>query len=147
MHTADALRALDRHQQRILAGITAAVALLDLPAAEARPPLARARWEMLRMLGEYRLFKHTEVFDPAEASGSPAQVMAARKLKAECDAAAAGFRAYVVHWSARDIAAEWAGYRPAMLAMAARLRAHLAHERGAITAVLAGSTRTRRLAG
>ena len=147
MQTADALRLLDHHQHRILARIADAVALTDLAPAEARPALARARWDLLRFLGEYRLFKHTEVFDPAEARGSPAQVAAARKLKAECDAAAAQYRDYVVHWSARDIVAEWSAYRPAMLAMAARLRAHLAHEGQAINAVLAGSTQTRRLAG
>ena len=99
------------------------------------------------MLSEYRLFKHTEVFDVAEANGSPAQVMTVRALRAKCDAATADFRAHVVYWSARDVATEWNTYRPGMLDMAARIRAHLAHERGAITTMLTGSTRLRRLAG
>ena len=147
MNTDQALHRLDTLQQGVLDHISRATALLAQPCTDAREPLARARWTLVRMLQEYQVFKHAEIFDPAIRRGAPAQVYAATRMKADCIAASEAFRTYVREWSASDVVARWDEYRPAMRAMAEQLRAHIATERRGVADLLAGAARTRRLAG
>ena len=147
MRTDLALHRLNVHQQTILDHMSRAAALLGLPSHEAHAPLAHGRWTMVRLLQEYQAFKQAEIFNPAIRYGAPAQVDCARRLKAECIATADAFRAHVRDWSSTDVAERWEDYRPAMRTMAERLRCHLLTERQAVIELLAGSERTRRLAG
>ncbi len=147
MQTERALQELDAHHVRLLSHIDAAERLVTLSADQAQHRLARSRWELVRLLQAYQVFKHSEIFDPAIRSGSPPHVRAAVGMKAACIAAGEQFHAYVRDWSSRDVAAAWEEYRPAMLAMTATLRAHIAQERRTIRALLAGSDRTRKLGG
>ena len=147
MNTDQALLRLDAHQRSLLDHLDQSLALLFEPPAAAREPLAHARWILVRMLHAYQVFKHAEIFDPAIRRGTPAQVQLATRLKADCIAASENYRAFVRVWSASDVVARWDEYRPAMLAIADQLRAHLSTERRTVADLLAGSTRTRRLAG
>ena len=137
MRTPDPLPRLYDQQTRILAQIESATALLRLDPLVARAPLARARWTLARMLREYQLFKHREIFDPAIAGGDEREVAAACDLRASCIAAGDAFTAYVARWSSLDIAALWDSYRPAMRRMAGELRTHLVRERAQVERLLA----------
>ena len=146
MKTDDALATLIRHQSEALVIITSATALVEGEPAAVRAPLSKTRWTLIRKLREYQMFKHVEIFDPAIARGTPAQSAAAQRLRANCVALATDFESYIRFWSAQDTVAQWSCYKPAMLAMAARLRGHLEQERIDVTALLAGAERTRHLA-
>ena len=146
MKTSDAMRLFDDHQQRILGHLDTALALTRQPPAEARQALAVARWTTVRLLQAHQIFKHTEIFDPAIRSGSPAQAQAASRLKVDCIAAGEAFRDYVRKWSTTNAEEQWDRYQPAMLAMAEQMCAHLRSEREAVAALLDGAERTRRLA-
>ena len=146
MNTDQALLRLQALQRSLLDHLDRVQAWFSLPPAEAREPLARARWLAVRLVHEYQVFKHAEILDPAIRHGAPAQVDAATRMKADCLAVIAHFRAHVREWSTGDVAARWDEYLAAMRALADRWRAHLATERRAIADLLAGSTRTRQLA-
>ena len=147
MQTMDALTRLADHQERILAQIDRARALVDLDPVAARDPLARSRWGLTRLLREYQLFKHREIFDPVIAGGDEARARLARRMKAACLAAGQDYVSYVAQWSSRDVTGCWAEYRPAMLAMVETLRDHLAAERSGVGALLADACRARRSLG
>lgn len=141
----EALEQLRHHQDAILAHVDRATDFALLDPVYARGPLAKARWEMARMLRAYQLFKHTEIFDPAIACGLPHQRQAAQAMKEDCLAAGEAYWAHTRRWSSEDIACRWEDYRPAMLAMAGQIRSHVTRERANLALLLTGSTRTRRL--
>lgn len=147
MLTKDVLLRLYDHQSRILARIDASTALLRLGPVEARVPLARARWAMARMLREYQLFKHTEIFDPVIADGDDRQVAAARRLRDNCAAAGDGVSAHVERWTTADVTAQWASYCRSVRQSAGEMQAHIARERSQVEALLAGTPSTRPLVG
>lgn len=123
------LARLHQHQQAVLSIMDEAEPLLRDPAARDVAALARARWAMVRGLGEYQLFKHRRIFDPALATpDAPSRERAAR-LKQRCVEMGDEFRAYVTRWGGADVAGEWPTYQAAALKMMARLRAHVARER------------------
>jgi hypothetical protein len=145
MKTCEALNRLYEHQAVLLDHIDGACSLLQLDPPVAQPRLAKARWELVRRLRAYQLFKHTEIFDPALASGSPQQIAAARQMKVDCIAAGETFRGYVLEWSGRDVITEWDAYSLAMRRVAGDLRNHIAGERQNVTRFLSGVERTRKL--
>ncbi len=143
MKTQHALARLNEHQQGILDHLEATEVIVRDGPQQIRGPLTRSRLEMFRLLRAYQLFKHGEIFDPLIREGNPAQIATAMRMKAECTSAGEAYRAYVNIWSSRDIVEAWESYRPAMNAMAARLRAHIARERLQVPELLAGSDRIR----
>ena len=143
MLTVDTLKTLDDHQQGILAWMEQATRVLDRDPAEARAELTNARWELVRLINTYRLFKQGEIFSLASTGAHP-QSTAIRRLEAESDAAADGFRTHVMRWSAIDKVANWPEYRSAMLALRDRMSVGLRKDRCAVVAMLNASTQTRR---
>ena len=123
--------------------MAAALAATRTGPGSAPATLGPMRWKMVRLLRAYQIFKHSEIFDPAIASGSPTRAAAAHAMKARCIAAGETFRHYVVTWTARDVAAAWDEYQPAMKRMIADLRAHIAIERHEIGTALADIPHTR----
>lgn len=130
------LTRLEDHQARATAMMDAAARILEANRAEDAPEMGRARWGMMRLLTEYQMFKHREIFDPAIRSGSPEAQRAAREMKAQCIAVGEEFRAYVAKWASTGVADNWAEYRTAAMAMIARIREHIASERGQVLAIL-----------
>lgn len=123
-------RQLQAHQDRISAIVASKEAILHAPGAPDTAALARLRWELVRALSAYRLFKHTQLFDRLATRGSPAQAALAAEMKAACAVMEEDLRAYVRQWSGVAVTDAWASYRPAALAMMRRLGDHLARERG-----------------
>lgn len=146
MKTEHALARLYEHQQAILDHLAASCEFMRQDPHLARGPLAKARLEMFRLLRAYQLFKHTEIFDPVVRQDNAGQIASASRMKADCTAAGEAYRAYVNVWSTRDVVDAWDSYRPAMTAMAQRLRSHIAVERAQVPQLLAGSSNTRRIA-
>ena len=147
MRTEIALATLHGFQQQILDHLTQAVALVGGEPEHARVPLAKSRWETVRLLREYQMFKHREIFEPAIAFGSPQQRAVAERMKQACLALTAELETYARRWGGTDVVSEWASYKPAMLAIVAHLRRHIESERRMVVGLLAGAERTRKLAG
>jgi hypothetical protein len=127
---------LHQHQDGILAIMRGAEPLLADPALRDVAALARSRWALMRALTAYQLFKHGEIFDPAIARQVLGDNARAERLKHACLAIGEDFRGHVAKWSGSDVTGEWSSYQPAALAMIARLRAHVARERGEIEMLL-----------
>ncbi|WP_419825373.1 hypothetical protein [Sphingomonas sp.] len=100
---------------------------------------------MVRLLREYQLFKHGEIFDPTIAGGTARQVALARELKARCIAAGERYAEHSKRWSMTDVAGEWPDYKLALHAIIDALRDHMRDEREAVALLLAGRERTRSL--
>ena len=122
-------------QDRILAIVSRAEAILRQPGNRDTAALGGARWEVARALREYQLFKHSCIFDPLER-GADYRAIKAKRMKADCIRIGEEFRAYVLKWSVVSILDHWAEYHPAALDAVARIRAHLAKERIGVAELL-----------
>lgn len=142
MKTDAALRILSGHQDRILAHLASDRALLAAEGEAARPALATRRWMLARLLREYQLFKHVEIFDPALAQGDRLGVAA--RLKGRCTAIGESFAAYIACWSSAAIDGRWSDYAAATQRMFDALARHVVEERRAIDTLLAGVERIER---
>ena len=136
MNKSGLLVRLHQHQEVVLTIMREAAPLLASTSPRDVAALARARWALMRGLIAYQHFKHRELFDPVIARRVLGEAARAERMKCACVAIADDFRTHLTKWSARDVAAEWADYRPAALRMAVRLRDHIARERREIAAML-----------
>ena len=98
--------------------------------------LGGLRWALGRTLGDYQLFKHTRFFDPLLERGTTRQVAIAERMKRACITAGIEYRAFVAEWDANSILDRWPHYRPAALAIMARIRAHIDAERDGLVQLL-----------
>ncbi len=134
MDTTRALHLLHEHRQGLSNQLTAAEGVVSAAGADSGPALARAHWDLARLLRSYRLFKHAEVFCPAIAQGDTAERRTATEMMAACDRAAASFDAYVLRFSGigGTVVAGEPDRRAAMLSLIAGIRVHLDDEGRAI---------------
>jgi len=123
------LTRLDGHQAKALEIISRGDVLLAPHATPDQGLLSQARWELTRVLGAYQMFKHNELFDPIIRNGPPDKARLAVQMKAECIALGAEYRAHVARCANLDIPAHWDSYRPAVLRLLMRIKAHIARER------------------
>ena len=137
-----ALRILSDYQDRILAHLASDRVLLDAEGEAARPVLAHRRWMLARLLREYQLFKHVELFDPALARDDRLGIAA--RLKARCTAIGEAFATYLACWTSNAVDGHWPDYAAATHRMFDALVRHLEQERRAIEAMLAGVERIER---
>ena len=144
MQTANALARLIELQDAILTRIGEAETASRIGPSSLEM-LAKRRWEMVRRLREYQLFKHNEIFDPAIKYGTIYHVNLACRMKTMCEQANDFFLEYVRRWSSAAVAAEWEAYQTELNAMCKALQNHISIERKNIHALLAGSPRTRSL--
>ncbi|WP_294391439.1 hypothetical protein [uncultured Sphingomonas sp.] len=126
-----------------MALIDTAARLVESEPGQARPQLAATRWTVARLLGQYQLFKHSEILQPAIRYGSAGRANRARELLALCNARGEQFHVYLKYWASHDVGQDWATYRQAMLDMAVTLRSALEKEDDEIAGFLAGVERTR----
>ena len=129
MPPARALERLHGHQSEILSIMSGAEPLLSDPAKRDVAALARARWNLVRALTAYQLFKRHEVFDPLLAKARPADAYRLLRMRRACTDLGDAFRGHVQKWSGRNVDAESAAYQSDAAAMLARIRAHVALER------------------
>lgn len=139
MHTDAALRILSDYQDRILAHVAHDRALLSTQGETARPALAQRRWMLTRLLREYQLFKHVEVFDPMIVLERRLGI--ATHLKTRCVAIGHRFTTYLAGWTSQAIDGHWSDYADATQRMFDALARHVLDERRAIDAMLAGVER------
>ncbi|KQR87469.1 hypothetical protein [Sphingomonas sp. Leaf343] len=134
MDTTRALHLLHEHRQGLSNQLTAAEAVVSVAGSDGGPALARAHWDLARLLRSYRLFKHAEVFCPAIAQGDTDERRSAADMMVNCDRAAARFDDYVLRFSGigGTVPVGEPDRRAAMLALIAGIRAHLDNEGRAI---------------
>lgn len=143
MKTCDALHRLITLQGRIVACLGETTSLVRTRGVAACNELAQRRWETMRLLREYQLFKHHEIFDPAIASGDRARIIAATAMKERCVAAGDDFAAHVRRWSGTALERDWAAYEAALLRMTGAIGRHVVRERREVEALLRGTVTTR----
>lgn len=119
---------LMQFQERILALLDRSEAVLRSQGDPDIALLGQTRWELARVLREYQLMKHGQLFDRFER-GTDERAQRARRMKAECIRAGEKFRDYILRWSVVSILDEWDDYVPAALESIERIRALLARER------------------
>ena len=131
----DLLIRLHGHQTEILDIVDRAETMLG--GSRDVAGLSRIRWVLVRVMGRYQIFKHSEVLDPLIARGSPLDAQRATRMKEACLAPGEAFHEHVRRWSASDVDAEWTVFQPAAQMMMGRIRAHIAREQAEIDALLA----------
>ncbi|RYF19988.1 MAG: hypothetical protein EOO77_08970 [Oxalobacteraceae bacterium] len=142
------LSRLQSYHDDIVARIAASVAVIEADNLSSLSTLSARRWQMVRLLREYQIFKHSRIFDPAISSGSPSAVAAAREMKINCIAIGNAFSSYVKIWSSGLITTRWEDYRIAMIEMSTLLTRHVKSERRSIVALLSlPNTNPRRYSG
>ncbi|HEX8554104.1 MAG TPA: hypothetical protein VF695_05310, partial [Sphingomonas sp.] len=105
--------------------------------------LARARWEALRLIRAYQLFKHGELFDPLIACGTPDQRRLAERMKTRCIESVQRFVDHVTAWNMADAATEWDRYRAALTVLVEDMRAEILAERRDAETLLSGVAQIR----
>jgi hypothetical protein len=137
-----ALPLFDDHHDRAMAIINAQreyLTALTLPDAAT---LARHRWELVRVLVEFELFKHREIFDPLIRHGDQQTAARARIMKQECTALGADIRAFVTQWSNGSVEERWPEFRLAKLALFDRIERDLADQRRGLVLLAAAPPRS-----
>jgi hypothetical protein len=137
MPTQRLLAIFDDHHHRATAIMAAQRTLLASGSAPDPAAHARHRWELLRVLVEFQLFKHRDVFDPLIRQGDPRTAPRAQLLKTECAALGAEVRAFVVRWSDGSVEADWERFRTASLALIAMVERGLAEQRRTLATMVA----------
>lgn len=99
--------------------------------------LALLRWQLVRTLRSYQLFKHLEIFDPLIGGGTTAASRLAREMKDRCCATGTAFEDHVRRWSSGSIDLSWQSYECESSGLIARLRSHVARERSDLDRLLA----------
>lgn len=95
--------------------------------------LARLRWELMRVLMEFELFKLHDIFDPMIRHGDPQAAAHAWIMKGECTALGADVRAFVTRWSNGSVEEQWEEFRCAKLALFDRIERNFIDQRRAVT--------------
>lgn len=130
---------LDRlveHQNGVREIFARAEACLRHPHQRDALTLAKLRWEVARAIGAYTLFKHHELFDPLVTHGNAEQARVAAEAKRVCLAMGEQFHAHVRKWSGTPVAEHWDDYKPAAVAIMAKLRVHFDTERQVVASML-----------
>lgn len=141
MRVGDAIQRLEAYQTRIDAVLTRTGRALDVTP---RDPVALAhlRWELLRLLREYQLFKHGELFEPLLRGGDAGRRMRAATLKDRCLAMAEVVTEHTQRWTVAGTA-DAGSYTDEARALLVRLVQHLSEERSGVAHLLDGVLRTR----
>jgi len=144
MLSTTAIAQLDAYQDRVHALVNTARELIRQPPALAQPGIAKVRWHLLRVLREYQLFKHGEIFDPLIAANRTDLAVMARRLKTACIAAGEAYQSHTMRWTEQGALDNWEEYRRAVLAIVEQVDKHLAAERAAVVTLLSSVSRTRK---
>lgn len=136
MQTAQLIASLEEHQTGILANMRRAEAVIACPEAFDMAQVARLRWELLRLLSGYQMFKHRQIFDVLIHAGSFEQRPVAARMKADCEALGEEVKRFITQRSAAGAGETVEVYRADVRRFITRLREHLSYERAAAIALL-----------
>lgn len=142
MLTQRLLDIFDGHHRRATAIMAAQRALLARGSVPDPAAQARHRWELLRVLVEFQIFKHRDIFDPVIKQGDPRMAPRARILKAECAELGSEVRAFVAAWSDGSVDRDWDRFRAATLALIAKVERGLAGQRQALATMVTTPARS-----
>jgi hypothetical protein len=120
---------LASYQHKIVDIMDRAEALLRGATRPSAMAMGTTRWALARALTEYQVYMHSRIFDPIIAAERGPRAELARRLRDDCMALGAAYRAYVSTWSVAGILDNWDAYQPAALAIIAQIRRHLDQER------------------
>jgi hypothetical protein len=137
MNKRDLAAKLDAHQTAVLPIVSWGIRQMHREASTASltSELIAKRMELTRLLVDYALFKHRDVFGPAIAMGNDLAIEGMR-LKAACIEMGERYRAFIRSPSSGQRIDDWSTYRSDALAMAIELHDHLVTERVAIRKLL-----------
>jgi hypothetical protein len=90
---------------------------------------ARHRWELLRVLVEFQIFKHRDIFDPMIRQGDAHVARCAQAMKEDCAALGMEVRDFVTRWSDGSVGENWDNFRSAKLALIAKVERGLVEQR------------------
>jgi hypothetical protein len=128
--------ALKGHHELIRADIEDAKREFARNDASSAKALALIRWELMRHLRAYQLYKHSRIFDPLIASSSPSRSGAAADLKSRCMELSSAYETHVKRWSLAGPAGAWDQYVAEAMAMSVRIERHLALEHREVSRLL-----------
>ncbi len=137
MPTQRLLDIFDDHHRRAAAIMAVQRALLVSGSRTDPATHARHRWELLRALVEFQIFKHRDIFDPMIRQGNPRTAPRAQAMKTECAALGAEVRAFVARWSDGSVDTDRERFRIATLALIAKVERGLADQRRALATMIA----------
>lgn len=137
MNKRDLAAKLDAHQTAVLPIVSWGIRQINREASTASltSELIAKRMELTRLLVDYALFKHRDVFAPAIATGGD-QAVEGMRLKAACIEMGERYRAFIRSPDSGQRIEHWSSYRHEALAMAIELHEHLISERVAIRKLL-----------
>jgi len=141
MLTQRVLDMFDDHHRRATAIMTAQRALLTPGSLPDPAAQARHRWELLRVLVEFQIFKHRDIFDPIIRRGDPRTAPQAQIMKEECAALGMEVRAFVTCWSDGSVERDWDRFRAATLALIAKVERGLIGQRRTLVMMAATAPR------
>ncbi len=136
MDHAISLSDLNDHQRRARDVLVRGAACVEAGPDAVAAQSSALRAEMAAVLGDYQVFKHERIFNPAMTNADPGLASLAREMKVECIAAGEAFRAHLQAWRVDDIRAAWSNYKPAVRLTINQLRRHIDREAEGITALL-----------
>ena len=105
--------------------------------------IAAIRWNLMRVLRAYQLFKHQEIFDPLARSGDDAIASEAEVMKQRCVAVGVAYITHADRWSHGAAISEWDAYVTEASKMIGRIERHLARERTEVEMLFRNVGRTR----
>lgn len=134
---------LQHHHREIETSLREGQALLDDGDASQLKAIALVRWQLMRALRAYQLFKHTEIFNPIIASGALPRAREAEDLKQRCILIGEAYQEHVKQWSLSGPAHSWPTYIKEAQEIIRRIRTHLNEETLSVEALIANLKRTR----
>jgi hypothetical protein len=143
MESQRAIAHLEEQQARITMLLDAARDLLASEQPDRGTALAALRWQLVRALREYQLFKHREIFDPLAGSPHPRLSDMARSMKTRCISVGDTYGAHVQRWSNGAAVTAWEQYTAEARVVVTKIRQHLDRERAEASSLLADVGRTR----
>lgn len=122
------LELLGEHYRHIDALLSEGEAAINSTDPARAKTLALVRWQLMRRLRAYQLFKHTELFGPVIRGNDPEKAKSAEAMKARCTGIGEAYNAHVGKWSAGGIESDWCNYEADAAEITRSIRNHLARE-------------------
>ena len=104
------------------------MAAINSPNPARARALALVRWELMRRLRAYQLFKHIELFGPFIRGDDPEKARSADAMKVRCTGIGEAYTAHVGKWSAGGIEDDWSSYQADATTITRSIRDHLVRE-------------------
>jgi hypothetical protein len=143
MNGTRAIELLGEHQRKVRELLRQTHEVLTPGQPETFAAVATLRWQIMRALRAYQLFKHHEIFDPLVTSGNAPTKAAATVLKEQCLAIGKDYAGFVERWSSGAATADWTRYATEAKKVVRRIDQHLINEQDKVRLLIGNIDRTR----